>query len=131
MVLEQNGASYTITGLAEVDETNLPGFWILNPENPAFPDLANPDYYINPRCICLNHPLNSAAYTPPAPWRSDVLGVVYIDGVGFRLAFSSDIDSPTAPQEARLFPLHLVPVSGGSSYSLPTCPPPPLHPPFP
>lgn len=121
LIFEQNGATYSITGLVEVDETNEPGFWVVNPENPAFPDLANPDYYINPKCICLNHPPNSASHTPPAPWRSDVIGVVYIDGLGYRLAFSSDITTTTITtttttfQEARLFPLHLV--QSGSSYN--------------
>eukprot|EP01004_Peranema_trichophorum_P009804 NODE_8556_length_667_cov_63.376838_g7931_i0.p1 GENE.NODE_8556_length_667_cov_63.376838_g7931_i0~~NODE_8556_length_667_cov_63.376838_g7931_i0.p1 ORF type:complete len:181 (+),score=22.23 NODE_8556_length_667_cov_63.376838_g7931_i0:57-599(+) len=101
LIFERDGASYVISGLPESKEVNPPGFWIL--ENPPFPNLANPNFL--GKCLCFNHGPNPS-YFPPPPWRSDVVGVVAVDGV-LTIAFSSDLEDSLPPKEAIRFPTKL------------------------
>jgi len=106
--LTRDGATFDITGLAKVDETNPPGFWVVNPEPANFPNLANPS--LLGTCLCLMHP-NLSSFYPPPPWRGAAVGVVFLQGVGFRLAFSEEIapTNTTAPQQAILLAVNLIP----------------------
>eukprot|EP01004_Peranema_trichophorum_P007767 NODE_6543_length_872_cov_201.965287_g5948_i0.p1 GENE.NODE_6543_length_872_cov_201.965287_g5948_i0~~NODE_6543_length_872_cov_201.965287_g5948_i0.p1 ORF type:complete len:187 (-),score=35.22 NODE_6543_length_872_cov_201.965287_g5948_i0:240-800(-) len=100
LMLEKDGATVVLSGLPESKEVNPPGFWVF--DSPIYPNLGNPNFY--GKCICLMHGPNPA-YFPPPPWRSDAVGVVAVEGVGYCVAFSSDMDDETPPEEAIRFPI--------------------------
>lgn len=102
LILEKDGATVVLSGLPETKEVNPPGFWVF--DSPVYPNLGNPAFY--GKCLCLMHGPNPS-YFPPPPWRSDAVGVVAVEGVGYSIAFSSDLDEETPPKEAIRFPVNL------------------------